>query len=287
MSKKFYITHLYPKEMSIYGDMGNILAIQFRLKKYGFEPIYQSVVLGQKLPYSTDFYFLGGGQDKEQAIVFEDLLQKKERLLKDLNKGTPMLAICGGYQLLGQEFLTGENKNIPGLGFFPIKTKAPNSEITSRCVGNLIIKCNLPGFTKVYLVGFENHSGQTHFVNPIIYNSSNPLLDGNEQNHESNLGQQAFPLGEVLYGFGNNLEKNYEGCVYKNTIGTYLHGSCLPKNPELTDYFIMKSLELQIKDHRLTLQEFNQINKIKIDDRIALLTKDSIVKRFEKEFLKI
>lgn len=291
MSKLFYITHLYPKEMSIYGDIGNILAITKRVKEYGFQPIYQPVNIGKSLPLITDFYFLGGGQDQEQAVIFEDLLQKKERLFEDLNNNVPMLAICGGYQLLGEEFLTNEGKNIPGLGFLPVKTIAATttSEVKNRCVGNLVIQCNLPNLTQIYLAGFENHSGQTYFTNSLnSANSGHPLLQGSNQTiAQKNFENEAFSLGEVLYGFGNNLEKKYEGCVYKNVIGTYLHGSCLPKNPELNDYLITKSLELQVKNNRLILESFKEIMNIQIDDRIALLAKDNIVKRFEKNFASV
>jgi lipid II isoglutaminyl synthase (glutamine-hydrolysing) len=216
----FYITHLYPKEMSIYGDMGNILALSFRLKLMGLTPVYQTVGIGQELPNKTDFYFIGGGQDKEQLVIFKDLLSKKDKLITDIEKGMSLLAICGGYQLLGRKFLTGDGHQIEGIGLFPIETKAPDNSVKSRCIGDLVVECQIPELGGIKLVGFENHGGQTYFT-------------------QSN---QAYPLGQVVVGFGNNATEKHEGCIYKHAVGTYLHGSCLPKNPELTDWLIASAL---------------------------------------------
>lgn len=244
--------------MSIYGDYGNILAMKYRLEKYGFEPIYQTVSQFQELPEFTDFYFLGGGQDKEQLVIFKDLLEKKEKLIKDVENGTSLLAICGGYQLLGKRFITGSGDEITGIGLFDVETKAPDSNVKTRCVGNLVLESGLVELAKVKLVGFENHSGQTRFVSK----------------------EKCHPLGKVLAGYGNNLNKKYEGCVYKNAIGTYLHGSCLPKNPELADWLILKRLEKKVRQGIMSKEDFLRIRKTKIDDKLALLNKQQLIERF-------
>jgi lipid II isoglutaminyl synthase (glutamine-hydrolysing) len=251
----FYITHLYPNEMSIYGDMGNILALQHRLKELNINPVYQTVGINQALPVKTDLYFMGGGQDKEQFLIYSDLLSKKERIVQDIENDVCLLSICGGYQAFGEEFLSNENKLIPGLGIFPVKTKAKvtkqvstNESInTYRCIGNLIVECTLPDLKGVKLVGFENHGGQTYFTQT----------------------KQAQPLGKVLLGYGNNWDEKIEGCVYKNAIGTYLHGSCLPKNPELTDWLISKALIRK----QLSYDSLPYSN-------IAMRTKNTLIERF-------
>ena len=245
-----YITHLYPKEMSIYGDMGNILAIQFRLKEWGLDYSYQTVNLGESLPDKTDFYFLGGGQDADQLKVCRDLLTKKEFLSNDLLiKNIPMLAICGGYQLLGKEFITGNGQVIVGLNILPVVTKALDAKISSRATGNLLIKSSIPELKGIELLGFENHSGQTYF-----------------------LDSAAIPLGKVIIGSGNNGVEKLEGCIYKNIVGTYLHGSCLPKNPELTDWFIQKILDNLKLTKNFNTPELSQI---------AIEAKRVLIKRIE------
>jgi CobQ-like glutamine amidotransferase family enzyme len=258
---KFYITHLYPDKMSIYGDWGNILAISRRIQQYGLEPVYQPINEGQDLPETTDFYFMGGGQDKEQFEIFKDLIKKKKRLIKDVENGVPLLSICGGYQLFGQKFVTGQGLEMDGIGLFDVVTKAPNSNVKSRCVGNLIIDCLIPTLKGIKLVGFENHSGQTEFVS----------------------AQRCNPLGKVLFGFGNNIAKKYEGCVYKNAIGTYLHGSCLPKNPELTSHLVLESLRRKAEIGELDPADYISIRKSEQDDSIVSELKSSLIKRFVKK----
>jgi|LakMenEpi03Aug12_release.lakeMendotaPanAssembly.Ray.scaffolds.fasta_scaffold08831_3 CobQ-like glutamine amidotransferase family enzyme len=255
---KFRITHLYPEQMSIYGDYGNIIALKHRLSKYGLEVVYQKVNPKQKLPIKTDLYFIGGGQDKQQYEIFKDLIYKKQKLIEDIENNVPVLAICGGYQLLGQKFVTGEGLQIDGLGVFDVVTRALDSSVESRCVGNVIAQCLIPEIKKVNLVGFENHSGQTVFLSQ----------------------EKSKPLAEILVGFGNNSEKKYEGCVYKNAIGTYLHGSCLPKNPELCDHLIKQALRRKAENGEMDPQTYIKIFKQKIDDTIALGAKNSILKRF-------
>jgi lipid II isoglutaminyl synthase (glutamine-hydrolysing) len=252
----FYITHLYPLEMSIYGDYGNILAIQSMLKKLGVEFVYQKVELGQELPEQNDFIFIGGGQDKDQITVAKDLMSKKENLVRIIQDNCPLLAICGGYQLLGHEFIAGDGTNMQGLEVFPVVTKSLDENVKNRCIGNIVIKSNLIG-KEVTLVGFENHGGQTKFID-----------------------SRAEPLGQVIKGFGNNFEDKIEGCVWNNAIGTYCHGSFLPKNPEITRWLIDKAMEKKLNKGEITQEEFDIIAKMEVDTKINLAAKNGLIQRF-------
>jgi len=255
-----YITHLYPDKMCIYGDLGNIKTLVYRAKKYGFKPVVQPVFIGDALPNQTDIYFMGGGQDNDQFDVYQDLLQKKEILSKDVEDGVALLAICGGYQLLGQTFLDAQNREMEGLDIFPVKTQAPDETVKSRCIGNLIIGANIPELEEVFLVGFENHGGQTFII----------------QDHPHT--KNGYYLGKVLYGNGNNLSGEYEGYVYKNAVGTYLHGSCLPKNPELANWLLQRAVER--KDAKNNTNYLVSTKWSSIDDSLALAAKEALVERF-------
>lgn len=216
---KFKLTHLYPHHMELYGDMGNIHAIRWMLESVGYEMEYQPVEPGDVLPQVTHLYFIGGGQDKQQMVIAEDLISKGDQIKKDVADGLPLLAICGGYQLLGREFVTGDGESIPGVGLFPVVTKALDTSVASRSIGDVVLRSNISDLSDAMFVGFENHSGQTYFEG------------GGE------------PLGYVTKGSGNNYIDDHEGCVVKYAVGTYLHGSCLPKNPELTQWLINASLK--------------------------------------------
>jgi lipid II isoglutaminyl synthase (glutamine-hydrolysing) len=248
----FHITHLYPREMSIYGDYGNILALQSMLKKLGVDYIYQKVELGQQLPEKNDFIFIGGGQDKDQITVAKDLFLKKNELVGLIKNNCPLLAICGGYQLLGHEFIAGDGTNMQGIGVFPILTKSLDENVKNRCIGNIVLESEFGN-----LVGFENHGGQTKFID-----------------------NSAKSLGSVIKGFGNNFEDKVEGCVGNNAIGTYCHGSFLPKNPEVTRWFITKGLERKLKDGELSQVELERIQNIDLNLEIALAAKNGLLERF-------
>jgi lipid II isoglutaminyl synthase (glutamine-hydrolysing) len=250
----FYLTHLYPDKMSIYGDMGNILTLKHKLKALGYSVIYQAVNQGDQLPKQSDFFFMGGGQDSDQFLIFNDLLGKKQKLLDEVELGVPLFAICGGYQLLGQEFTTGTGKLIEGIGLFPVVTKSLDASVKSRCIGNLVIECTIPALLGVKMVGFENHGGQTTITNLSV----------------------ASPLGKTLVGFGNNFEDKIEGCVYKNAIGSYLHGSCLPKNPSFANYLVKKALE--VKSFRE--EKKYEYDESKLNDTIAQKTNQTLIARF-------
>jgi lipid II isoglutaminyl synthase (glutamine-hydrolysing) len=239
-----HLTHLYAKEMSIYGDKGNILALSYYLKKLGYTVIVNEVNSGEKLPEKTDFYFFGGGGDTDQSSVAKDLELKKQTIITDVQQGVPLLAICGGYQLLGESYVDGLGNILPGISLFPIKTTAPNNKVKSRCVGNLVIESQdsrIPG----KLVGFENHGGQTIFTD-----------------------ETTAPLGKTLLGYGNNSSKTTEGCVMYNAIGCYLHGPVLTKNEELLRFIIT------------AIQENLNLEKQFISDLDVVKLHDSLISRF-------
>ena len=223
---KLKIGHLYPNQMNLYGDMGNIIALKKRAQWHGLET--EVVALCEGVTFSaTDFdlLFFGGGQDREQKIIANDLVQVKKNSFYDaVTAGVVVLAICGGYQLLGESFKISEREILPGIGIFDTWTVAGNK----RLIGNVVMQTEL--FTKT-LVGFENHSGQT-FLKPT-----------------------AKPLGRIIAGHGNNGEDQQEGCYTQNAFGTYLHGSLLPKNPHFTDFLLQLALR-----HRNTNWEWLPID---------------------------
>lgn len=209
------ICHLYPELMNIYGDRGNVIALVKRCAWRGIEVEVARLSLGDALdPDYFDLFFIGGGQDREQMLVCEDLSSEKGAALRRaVEEGAALLSICGGYQLLGKSFLTWTGEYLPGIGLFDVETVGGDT----RFIGNVAVRCTLEGAEGI-LVGFENHSGRTR------------------------LGSGCRPLGEVIYGHGNNGEDGTEGCVYRHAVGTYLHGSLLPKNPRLADWLILHAL---------------------------------------------
>ncbi len=205
--------HLYPDQLNLYGDRGNILVLRERCRWRGIDLQVRQLGVGDALaPDEYDLLFIGGGQDKEQAPVAEDLREIKAiGLWAAIEDDMPVLAVCGGYQLLAHYYRPASGPDMRGLGVFDAWTihKGPKAP---RCIGNIVIEWQ--GQT---LVGFENHGGRTY------------------------LGT-AKPLGSVLAGHGNNSEDHTEGALYRNTFGTYLHGSLLPKNPHFADHLLLLAL---------------------------------------------
>jgi CobQ-like glutamine amidotransferase family enzyme len=201
------ITHLYPDLMSIYGDRGNVLTLAQRARWRGIEAEVHEHEAGDTLdPGWADLYFFGGGQDVGQDVVSRDLEGPNgDALRRSLAGGAAALSVCGGYQLLGREYIPAEGPSIPGLGVLDVTTRAGSK----RFVNNLLAQA--PQGT---LIGFENHSGRTY------------------------LGPGARPLATVLVGHGNNGEDKTEGAVQGKIVGTYCHGSVLPKNPWLADLLL-------------------------------------------------
>jgi CobQ-like glutamine amidotransferase family enzyme len=205
------ICHLYGDLMAIYGDRGNILTLTRRCEWRGIDVSVETVTAGDTLdPERYDVYFFGGGQDAQQDIVAEDLRGRNgEAVRAAVKNGAAMLSVCGGYQLLGHFYRPHEGPELPGLGVLDVHTVAG----PTRYIGNVLAEGD------DLLVGFENHSGRTY------------------------LGPGARPLARVVIGAGNNGEDKTEGAVQGKVIGTYLHGSLLPKNPWLADRVITWGLE--------------------------------------------
>jgi CobQ-like glutamine amidotransferase family enzyme len=212
---KLVLVHLYPDLMNVYGDRGNIITLQRRAEWRGLELEVRSCTLGETFdPEETDLIFFGGGQDREQGVVAGDLVERKaESVRRAVEGGTALLAVCGGYQLLGKFFRTASGDELPGVGLFDAWTVAGDR----RCIGNIVIDCQWDP-SRRDLVGFENHSGKTY------------------------LGPGCQPLGRVRQGFGNNGDDGAEGAVYRTAYGCYLHGSLLPKNAWFADHLLLEAL---------------------------------------------
>ncbi|MBU6389596.1 glutamine amidotransferase [Patescibacteria group bacterium] len=245
---ELHIGHLYPKTMSTYGDTGNIICLINRCRWRGINTVVHQLDVDTAVPEQIDLYFFGGGQDAAQSSLERDLLEKKaDRLLTDTAAGVPLLAICGGYQLLGASYHPFDSPVIRGVGLFPVETRASHD----RMIGDLVItanpRLNLPA-DQPEIVGFENHSGKTVITDP----------------------EKGFPLGTVRHGFGNNGSDRTEGCVTYNSIGCYLHGSLLPKNPRLADWLIEKAGRRHDPDFHLT----------PLDDRLEWQAHAVIVGRY-------
>jgi lipid II isoglutaminyl synthase (glutamine-hydrolysing) len=211
---------LYPDLMNIYADRGNIAVLRARCEWRGIGFELSSSGLGERLdPGVADFFYMGGGQDRDQAAVAEDMVAtKREALHAAQERGAVILAVCGGYQLLGSSYQLGE-RELPGVELVDLRTVR---EPGPRLIGNCAIESNLGGGPRV-IAGFENHGGRTY------------LGDGEQ------------PLGKVLNGFGNNGTDGYEGVRRGNTIGTYLHGPLLPKNVWLADRLIELALGIELE----------------------------------------
>ena len=212
------ICWLYGRTMNIYGDRGNVLALAQRCHWRGIEARVIELGVGEPLePGRCDIFFWGGGQDREQVAAAHDLQGAKGEILRrEIVDGAPLLAICGGYQLLGYYYRPHQGEPLPGLGVFDAWTEAGSR----RMIGNVVVESEEFG----ELVGFENHSGRTF------------------------LGPQGRPLGRVRIGWGNNGEDKTEGCRYRNAIGCYLHGPVLPKNPRLADFLTEAALRRRYGD---------------------------------------
>lgn len=240
------ICHLYPDLLNVYGDIGNILILKYRAEKRGIRVNIHNISLKDEFDASKyDIVFFGGGQDYEQSIVAEDLKSnKREALTEYIESGKVLLAICGGYQLLGKYYTTPDGEKLNGLGILDLYTEGGDS----RFIGNTII---LNEESNQTYVGFENHSGRTY------------------------IGDLR-PLGKVIKGYGNNGEDGYEGCIYKNTYCTYFHGSLLSKNPELADLLINKALDSKYDNLKYVCLDG-------IDDTLELKAKNEVIKSFYKK----
>jgi CobQ-like glutamine amidotransferase family enzyme len=209
------VGHLYPDYLNIYADRGNIAVLARRAALRGHELVVAPVGPGAAMELSGfDLLYVGGGQDREQALIAPDLAGRADALRAAHERGVALLAVCGGYQLLGRGYRSREGSILPGAGLFPHETVAGET----RMIGDVLLECELEPGDRRRLAGFENHAGRT-------------LLDPG-----------ALPLGKVLAGYGNDGESGFEGCRVGNAIGTYLHGPLLPRNGWLADWLLSKAL---------------------------------------------
>ena len=212
---RIVVAHLYPDYLNIYADRGNLAVLTGRAKRRGIDLDVHEIGLGDATPANADFFYIGGGQDREQALIAPDLATRGTALADAVAGGAVVLAVCGGYQLLGRFYRDRSGTEQPGAGVLPIHTIAGDR----RLIGDVLIECELEPGERQTVVGFENHAGRT-------------ILD-----------EGAHPLGRVVAGFGNDGKSGFEGCRLGNAIGTYLHGPLLPRNPRLADWLLARAVE--------------------------------------------
>jgi hypothetical protein len=209
------VGHLYPEYLNIYADRGNIAVLARRARLRGHELEVVAIGLGDPVaPGAHDLLYVGGGQDREQSLIAPDLAVKGDSIREAVSAGAALLAVCGGYQLLGRGYLGRDGSAMPGAGLFPHETVAGER----RMIGDVLLECELTPGERSLLAGFENHAGRT-------------LLDPGAE-----------PLGRVVHGFGNDGESGFEGCRVQRAVGTYLHGPLLPRNPWLADWLLSRAL---------------------------------------------
>ncbi|MBM7050471.1 type 1 glutamine amidotransferase [Rothia sp. ZJ1223] len=235
--KSLKILQLYPQDMNIYGDWGNTLSLSRRAQAHGFETEIVDYNPGDTFPEDADVIVGGGGQDSGQTIIQDDLLALGNTLKAQAEAGTPMLVICGLYQLFGKEFRTIGGENLKGIGIFDLHTVGGEE----RLIGNIVEESEEFGT----IVGYENHSGLTY------------------------LGENVKPLAHVTKGEGNNTEDSGEGARVHNVVGSYLHGSLLPKNPRISDFLIEKAV----------LNKYGEFTPATLDDSVIERARASAMER--------
>ena len=236
---KISIAHLYPKLLNLYGDIGNIITLKKRCQWRGIDVEFENIDIGDKIS-EHDIYFIGGGQDKQQEEVADELYSQKDFLTEERNRNAVFLGICGGYQLFGHYYQPHDKARLNGIGLLDAYTVAGST----RFIGNVTAHTDF--LTPQTLVGFENHSGLT-------------FLQGETK-----------PLAAVQVGNGNNGKDKTEGARYMNVFGTYLHGSFLPKNPHFADYMIELALEKRYGE---------KIPLTPLDDTLELNTHNSLINK--------
>ena len=235
------IIHLYPDLLNLYGDTGNILCLKKRAEDRGIKVNVIDFSDDESIDLQDgDLFFMGGGSDRAQQLVYENFLQYKDIFRELIENNKVVLAVCGGYQLLGAEYIDKDGNTLPGLNILNYVSKSGKGK---RIIGNIIIESNLDISPKT-IVGFENHGGRTF------------------SEYES--------LGKVQVGYGNNEQDKKEGVIYKNYIGTYLHGPILPKNPHLADYLILKALQ----------NKYGSVSLDNLDDTIEMKSHNKVIKLY-------
>jgi lipid II isoglutaminyl synthase (glutamine-hydrolysing) len=212
---RILVGHLYPEYLNIYADRGNIAVLARRAALRGHELAVTAISFGDDVAHGAhDLFYIGGGQDREQALIAPDLVAKGPAIEAAVADGAALLAVCGGYQLLGRGYLGRHGDSMPGVGLFPHETVAGDK----RMIGDVLLECELVPGERWTIAGFENHAGRT------------------------TLDPGAEPLGRVVAGFGNDGESGYEGIRVGRALGTYLHGPLLPRNPWLADWLLSQAL---------------------------------------------
>lgn len=249
MKYSLTIGWLYPDLMSTYGDRGNIVVLQRRCDERGIktEIINIDQTTNDQRLKTIDLLFGGGAQDKEQSIVIEDLKKKKKIIKTLIENNIPALFVCGAPQLMGNYYEPSVGKRIEGLGIFDMTSIHPGPK-QDRLIGNVVAKVLLPELSKTTIVGFENHGGRT------------------------SLGENVKPFAKIIKGYGNNGTDKTEGVLYKNALGSYLHGPLLPKNPEIADWLIQKALETKYK---------KSIKLTGLDDSLEEKAREAIFKKLK------
>lgn len=236
------IIHLYPDLLNLYADTGNIKCLKKRCEDRNIGVNVIEYTLDDDVDLSqADLFFIGGGSDRSQQMVCKDFLKHKDYFRELIDENKVVLAVCGGYQLLGSKYIGKNGEELPGLNVLDYETISSKAK---RIIGNIIIESSLD-ITPKTIVGFENHGGRTY--------------------------SKYTPLGKVITGHGSNDFDKVEGIVYNNYIGTYLHGPLLPKNPHLADYLILKALQ-----NKYDIDELE-----KLDDTIELSAHNKIIKLYK------
>jgi len=235
------ILWMYHDLMDLYGDKGNTQVLKIRAQKRGIDCIVDTCDIGEEKNIDDyDMFFLGGGADREQGLIFKDLLSRKDNIKEAYDNNTAFLLICGGYQLFGKYYKDQDGAIVEGLCFFPYYTEA--SDRSHRCIGNIAVEVTMDGET-FKAVGFENHGGQTKDVDT--------------------------PLARVLSGHGNTFNGGDEGFVNDLVLATYMHGPLLPKNPKIADLLIQRALR----------KRYGNVELEPLDDTIENAAREVMLKR--------
>ena len=237
------ILWMYHDLMDLYGDKGNAEVLRRRAEKRGIEVQLDTCTIGEEKNIDEyDLFFLGGGADKEQNLIFADLLQRKQSIQIAMDHKTAFLLICGGYQLFGQYYKDQDGNVIEGLKFFDYYTVAGNRD--ERCIGNIAVETTMDGKT-FKAVGFENHGGQTKNVST--------------------------PFAKVLSGHGNEMHSGYEGFMNEQVLATYMHGPLLPKNPDIADAILKRALK----------KRYSEVTLEPLDDTIEYQAQNVMLERLQ------
>jgi len=233
------IGHLYPTLMSVAADRGNLFSIEKRCKWRGIRTEVEQIFVKQTPDFTKyDLILFHGGADREMELASRDIQAKAPSLREAAESGTVFLSVCAGYQLLGHYYRPFQGPELKGVGLLDLYTEGGDK----RFMTHMALECEFEPIGKHVLVGYENHSGRTY------------------------LGPKAQPLGKVLAGWGNNGKDSYEGAVYKNVFGTYLHGPVLPKNPWFTDLLILRALERRYGKGNVQLAPLDDSTEIAAHD---------------------